>query len=154
LSSTKASGLKHQVVEKHDSEANGRYVQKYLQYLKSKCLNFVAYSVAMDESTHATDGADEKIMEELAALVPLKDTKMATDLYSALQNILETCQLKINMSAQTTDGASALLDKKGGVSAMIRKQTQWNPGIMISWRFIVQCTEKNCVQNPSLPLNM
>jgi hypothetical protein len=79
-------------------------------------LNFVFYSIATDENTDATDAAqlaifvhgfdnNFKIMEELDALVPLKDTTKATDLYTSLQNTFKTCQLKSNnMSALITDG--------------------------------------------------
>jgi hypothetical protein len=65
-------------------------------------------------------GVDEyfKTMEELATLVPLKNTTKAADLYTALQNTLKTCQLKINnMSAPHTDGASVMLGKNEGVVA-------------------------------------
>jgi hypothetical protein len=96
-------------------------------------VNFVVYSVAMDESTDATDtvqlaifdyGVDKnfKMMEELTALVPLKGTIMTADLYTALQNTFMMHQLKINMSALTTDGTPALLSNKGGVAVMIQKR--------------------------------
>jgi hypothetical protein len=91
-------------------------------------------SVAINESTDATDnaqlaisihghGKNFKIMEELAALVPFKDTTKVTDLYTALQNTLKTCKLKINnVSALTTDGTPALLGNKQGVAMMMIKR--------------------------------
>jgi hypothetical protein len=63
-------------------------------------------------------------MEELATLVPLNDTTMAADMYTALQTTLKTSQLKINMSALTTDGPPALLDNNGEVAAMINRGIQ------------------------------
>jgi hypothetical protein len=59
-------------------------------------LSFVFYSVPINESTDATDTAqlaiffcwveeNFKIMQELAAIGPPKDTTKATNLYTALQ---------------------------------------------------------------------
>jgi hypothetical protein len=95
-------------------------------------LSFVFYSLPISESTDATDTAqlaiffygveDFKIMEELAALGPAKETTEATDLYETLKNDLNTCQLKIkNISALTTDIASAPVGNRRGVAAMIKK---------------------------------
>jgi hypothetical protein len=87
-------------------------------------LNFVFYSVAIDESTDTTDAAqlailirgvdgNFKIMEELVALAPLKDTIKTTVLYTALQIMLKKCQLKINnVSALITDGAPAVRQQR------------------------------------------
>lgn len=59
--------------------------------MKSRCLNFVFCSVAMYESTGDTAqltiffrvvDKNFKITEELAALVPVKDTTEATDMYT------------------------------------------------------------------------
>jgi hypothetical protein len=92
------------------------------------------YFVAMHENSDATDtaqlvtffrGTEEyfKIVTELTAIVPIKGSTKATDLYTALQNTLRMCQLKINsMSALTTDGAPALLRNRGVVATMIKKE--------------------------------
>jgi hypothetical protein len=118
----------------------------------SKCLNLYFYSVAMNESTDARDtvqlaiiihGIDEnfKIMEELAALVPFKGTRKATDLFTTLQNTFQTCQLKINnMPALTTDSTPAMSGNKYGVVAMIKTDAEEsrNNGTMMFHCIVLQ----------------
>jgi hypothetical protein len=56
-------------------------------------------------------------MEELAALLLLKDATKDADLYTALQNTFKTCQLQVNnMSALTTDGAPAVRQQRRNCS--------------------------------------
>jgi Spin-doc zinc-finger len=89
---------------------------------KFRCKKFVFYSIAMDESPDINDiaqlaifirGVDEyyNITEELAALIPLKDTTKSTDLYTNLKDTLVKCGLNfVNISTLTTDGAPAMLE--------------------------------------------
>jgi hypothetical protein len=74
--------------------------------------------------SHFVRVADENFkMEEVAALVS------HTDLYTALQNTLMTCQ-KLT-SAQTIDFILALLGNKGGVASMIKDAQEFgNNSIM------------------------
>jgi hypothetical protein len=67
---------------------------------------------------------DIKIMKELATLVPPKGTIMAADLYTALQNTLMTCLLKINVYALTTDGIPALLCNKESEATITEKDAK------------------------------
>ena len=84
--------------------------------------------MAIDESTDATDtaqlaifirGIDDKydIIEEMAALVPLKDTTKARDLYEAVKNTLQRFSLSFaNISGIATDGAPAMIGKSDGLA--------------------------------------
>ena len=110
-----------------------------------KCNNFVFYSVvAMDESTDSSDtaqvaifirGINEnfEIVEELAALVGLKDCTKAANLYTALINTLKKCNLSVkNMSVLTTDGAPTMIGKRGGVAALIKQDAEANENMNFS----------------------
>lgn len=104
--------------------------------LKSKCKKFEFYSVAMDESTDATDTAqvaifirgvdrDFSIVEELASVVALKGTTRGTDLYSSLTQTLRKCELDFsNISAITTDGAKSMTGEKIGVTTLLKSDVK------------------------------
>ena len=78
----------------------------------------------MDDSTDARDMAqlaifirdiDDKynVTEEMASLVPLKDTTKSRDLYRAVKNMLKWFSLAIvNTSSMVTDGAPAVVGKR------------------------------------------
>ena len=68
--------------------------------LESKAANFKFYALATDDSTDATDtaqpaifisGIDDEfnVTEEMASLVPLKDTTKSKDLYEAVKYTLK-----------------------------------------------------------------
>ncbi|KOC58986.1 General transcription factor II-I repeat domain-containing protein 2, partial [Habropoda laboriosa] len=98
---------------------------------KSKACSFKFYSLIMNESTEATDTAqfaifirginDEyNITEEMASLVPLKDTKISRDLYEAVKKTLTRFSLSLsNISGVATDGAPAMIGKKEGLVKLI-----------------------------------
>lgn len=64
------------------------------------CFVFWSHSNATDTAQLAIlfCGVDEKfkIIKEYAAFVPLKDTKKATDLFTAVESSIKMRQLKIN----------------------------------------------------------
>ena len=68
--------------------------------MESKAANFKFYTLAMDDSNDVTDtvqlaifirGIDDEynVTEEMASLVPLKDTTKSRDLYEAVKNMLK-----------------------------------------------------------------
>jgi len=102
--------------------------------LKRKCFDCKFYSLALDDSTDASDtaqlaifirGIDKQynIFEELLALVPLKNTTRSVDMYDALKLTMERFSLSFhNLSAIVTDGAPAMVGKNGGLVTMARNE--------------------------------
>ena len=96
--------------------------------------NFKFYSLALDESTDATDTAqvaivvrgidnDFNITEEMAALVSLKDTMKANDIYGAVTATLAKFNLDFRkISGITTDGAPAMVGKREGLVKLIEDE--------------------------------
>ena len=96
--------------------------------------NFKFYSLALDESTDATDTAqvaifvrgidnDFNITEEMAALVSLKDTTKANDIYGAVTATLAKFNLDFRkISGITTDGAPAMVGKREGLVKLIEDE--------------------------------
>ncbi|KAG8234409.1 hypothetical protein J437_LFUL012794 [Ladona fulva] len=120
-----------------------------------RCATFNFYSIALDESTDATDtaqlaifirGIDKEfnITEELASLVPLKDTTRSVDLYEAVKATLARFSLTIDkMSGIVTDGAPAMVGKKEGLTKLIED----NAEKMDNLRFMkYHCIKRICVQ--------
>lgn len=88
--------------------------------------------MAIDESTDVMDtaqvaifirGIDNEfnIIEEMASLVPLKDTTKARDLFEAVETTLNKFSLNLvnNISGIATDGAPAMVGKKEGLTKLI-----------------------------------
>lgn len=102
--------------------------------LRNRASEFVFYSLALDESTDATDtaqvalfvrGVDMKmnITEELVALYPLKCTTKAHDLLMAVTESLNRFSLSLkNLSGITTDGAPAMIGKHEGLVKLIENE--------------------------------
>lgn len=115
-----------------------------LNSFKLKCKDFAFYSIAVDESTDATDtaqvaifirGVDNSfsIVEELAGVVGLKGTTRGSDVYSTLKEVLSKCELTLNnISAITTDGAPSMTGHKAGVVALLKSDAEecGNPKMM------------------------
>jgi hypothetical protein len=92
--------------------------------LKEKCKNFVAYSIAIDESTDVKDIAqlvvfvrgvneDFELVEELLELVPMKGKTVADEIFSQLVTLLNEFQLPWEkMVGFVSDGAPATIGKK------------------------------------------
>lgn len=120
----------HQTIATRIEEL-GNSVEKSL---KSNCTNFKFYSLAMDESTDASDtaqlaifirGIDEhyNITEEMVSLVSLKDTTKSVDLFDALKTTMKRFSLSMkNLSAIITDGAPAMVGKNGGLVKMVNNE--------------------------------
>ena len=85
--------------------------------MESKAAHYKCYAWAMGDSTDATDaaqlaiffgGIDDKYnaTEEMAFLMPLKDTTKSRGLYEAVKIMLKRFSLSIvNISDTVTDGA-------------------------------------------------
>ena len=59
------------------------------------------------------------VTEEMAPLVPLKDTTQSRDLYEAVKNMLKWLSLSIiNISGIVTDGALAMVGKREGLAKL------------------------------------
>ena len=81
----------------------------------------------MGGNTDATDTAqvaifirgishEYNVTEEMASLVPLKDTTKSRDLHEAVKNMLKRFSLSIvNISGRVTDGAPVMLGKREGL---------------------------------------
>ncbi|XP_063814316.1 general transcription factor II-I repeat domain-containing protein 2-like [Pseudophryne corroboree] len=119
--------LSHQTVARRIEDIR-KSIEKVV---KSRAAHFKFYAMAIDESTDATDtaqlaifirGIDDKynIIEEMAALVPLKDTTKARDLYEAVKNTLQRFSLSFaNISGIATDGAPAMIGNRDGLVKLI-----------------------------------
>ncbi|XP_023227897.1 general transcription factor II-I repeat domain-containing protein 2A-like [Centruroides sculpturatus] len=119
--------LSHQTIARRIDDL-GKYIESNL---KSKACGFIFYSLAMDESTDATDTAqlavfirginDEySVTEEMLSLVSLKDTTKSRDLYEAVKRTLMRFSLSLsNISGIITDGAPAMIGKKEGLVKLI-----------------------------------
>jgi len=96
--------------------------------LKNKVKSFVAFSVALDESTDISDvaqlailirGVDEtlSVTEKLLGLVPMIDTTTANDIFNSLVGVLN--RVGVNWSRAVsiaTDSAPSIIGKKAGVA--------------------------------------
>ena len=122
--------LSHQTIARRIVELSSSIENKLIL----QASNFKFYSLALDESTDATDTAqvaifvrgidnDFNITEEMAALVSLKDTTTANDIYKAVTATLTRFALDFgNISGITTDGAPAMVGKRGGLVILIENE--------------------------------
>ncbi|XP_076059111.1 general transcription factor II-I repeat domain-containing protein 2-like [Oratosquilla oratoria] len=101
--------------------------------LKIRSLNFVAFSLALDESTDTKNTAqlavfirgviaDLQVCEEFLQLVPLRGTTTGEDICDAVLQCV--CQHSLDLSRRvcvTTNGATAMVgEKKGTASLLVR----------------------------------
>ncbi|KAG8236139.1 hypothetical protein J437_LFUL001597 [Ladona fulva] len=101
--------------------------------LESLCATFMFYSIALDDSTDATNTAqlaificgidnEYNITEELALLVLLKDMNRSVDFYEAAKATLARFSLTIDsMSGIVTEGSPAMVEKKEKLCAITLK---------------------------------
>ncbi|XP_047482993.1 general transcription factor II-I repeat domain-containing protein 2A-like [Penaeus chinensis] len=104
--------------------------------LKRKVKSFIAFSVAIDESTDITDvpqlaifirGVDDILTatEEFVELVPMTDTTTAADIFTALVGALDRVEVDWSRAVSlATDGAPSMTGRKAGVGTKFREKVQ------------------------------
>ncbi|XP_061686716.1 general transcription factor II-I repeat domain-containing protein 2-like, partial [Syngnathoides biaculeatus] len=115
--------------------------------LKRKVRSFVAFSVAIDESTDITDvaqlaifirGVDKtlNVTEEFLELVPMIDTTTAEDIFSSVVGALDRIGADWSRAVSlATDGAPSMIGKKAGVVTKFRDKVQAANGGGNFWTF-------------------
>ena len=94
----------------HRIEELGNFIEVSLA---SKAENFTFYLLALDESTDIKDTAQlaifVRVIDELAAMFPLKDSTKSTDLLEAAMTTLNRLKFNLkNISGVTTNGAPSM----------------------------------------------
>jgi len=115
------------------------------QQLSEKVAHFVAYSVAIDESTDVRDTAqlaifirgvdsDVKIIEELVEVVPMRGTTKADDIFTKLVDALDKLGVDwTKLVSLATDGAPQMVGRRAGVASLLKnKVLSINPNQQIS----------------------
>ncbi|XP_076069689.1 general transcription factor II-I repeat domain-containing protein 2-like [Oratosquilla oratoria] len=100
---------------------------------KTRSSNFVAFSLALDESTDTKDmaqlavficsvTADLQVCEEFLQLVPLRGTTTGQDICNAVLQCVDQHSLDLScFMCVTTDGAPTMVgEKKGAASLLVR----------------------------------
>ena len=102
--------------------------------MNDKIKSFIAFSVAIDESTDVTDvaqlaihihGVDEAltVTEEFNELVPMKDTTTANDIFSSLVRAVDKVGVDWSRAVSlATDGASSMVLRKVGIATKFREK--------------------------------
>ncbi|XP_043917683.1 general transcription factor II-I repeat domain-containing protein 2B-like isoform X2 [Protopterus annectens] len=135
-------------------------IAKYIENtLESRCTTFKFYSIALDDCTDVTDttqlaifirGVDINfnITEELASLIPLKDsTTKSVDLYNALKATLTKFSLTIkNMSGIVTDSAPAMVGKKEGLTTLMEEDAKQISNVCFMKYHCIIHQENMCAQ--------
>ncbi|KAM4562536.1 general transcription factor II-I repeat domain-containing protein 2-like [Odontesthes bonariensis] len=100
--------------------------------LKEKIKSFVAFSIALDESTDVTDTAQLAIFirgvdaalnvtEEFVSVVPMTDTTTANDVFVSLVGALDNLEVDWSRAVSVaTDGAPSMVGRKAGVVVKAR----------------------------------
>ena len=100
---------------------------------KSKLTDFVAYSLALDESADITDTAqlvifirgcneDLEVNEYLLDLIPLKGNTTGEDLFRALYSTIQKYNLDLNkLVSIITDGAPAMIGTRKGLVGRVKQ---------------------------------
>ena len=100
--------------------------------LKKKVMTFVAFSVALDESTDISDvaqqaificGVDEtlSVTEEFLGLVPMIDTITANDIFNSLVGVRNRMEIYWSRAVGiATDSAPSMIAKNAGVATNVR----------------------------------
>ncbi|XP_037794130.1 general transcription factor II-I repeat domain-containing protein 2-like [Penaeus monodon] len=115
--------------------------------LKHKVKSFIAFSVAIDESTDITDvaqlaifirGVDDTltVTEEFVELVPMTDTTTAANIFTALVGTLDRVGVDWTRTVSlATDGAPSMTGRKAGVGTKFREKVQAANGGRDFWSF-------------------
>ena len=103
--------------------------------LTAKAQNFsLAYFMALDESTNIRSTAqlaifireiddNFEITEELAAIIPLKDTTRGIDLLEGVMATIKQLGLSFsNLSGITTDGAPSMTGRQQGLGTLLQRE--------------------------------
>uniref|UniRef100_A0A3P9K523 SPIN-DOC-like zinc-finger domain-containing protein n=1 Tax=Oryzias latipes TaxID=8090 RepID=A0A3P9K523_ORYLA len=129
--------------------------------LTVKSRDFVAFSLACDESTDISDSAqllvlirginaDMEITQELAGLETLRGTTKGEDLFAAVSRVLEKYNLSWDkMVGITTDGAPAMIGKKAGLTALISQKVSECGGKVAQYHCILH-QEQLCAKTIGL----
>ena len=100
--------------------------------LVCKAKEFKAFSIALDESTNASDtaqcavfirGMDCKlnITKEILGLIPLKGTTMGRDIFQGLEECIDKAELQWNkLVSVATVGTPAMCSEKIGVVGLLK----------------------------------
>ena len=104
------------------------------QQFKVTAEDFVAFSIAADESTDISNTAqlaifirgissEFEITEQLLDIVPLHNTTTAADIFDGIKSVFDKFNLPwSNLTAIATDGAPAMAGKKSGLAARVKQQ--------------------------------
>ena len=104
------------------------------EQLRDKAKRFTAFSVALDESTDATDkaqlaifirGVDDRfeVTEELLSVCPMHGHTKAKDIFRQLCDAMERLGLPWNrLVGITTDGAASMTGKKNGLVVLVQRK--------------------------------
>uniref|UniRef100_A0A3P9LAR0 SPIN-DOC-like zinc-finger domain-containing protein n=1 Tax=Oryzias latipes TaxID=8090 RepID=A0A3P9LAR0_ORYLA len=129
--------------------------------LTVKSRDFVAFSLACDESTDISDSAqllvfvrginaDMEITQELAGLETLRGTTKGEDLFAAVSRVLDKYNLSWDkMVGITTDGAPAMIGKKAGLTALISQKVSECGGKVAQYHCILH-QEQLCAKTIGL----
>lgn len=103
--------------------------------LKRKVKSFIAFSVAIDETTDITDvaqlaifirGVDDTltVTEEFVELVPMTDTTTAADIFTALVGALDRVGEDWSRAvSMATDGAPSMIAKKADCCDKVQRES-------------------------------
>ncbi|KAL2083019.1 hypothetical protein ACEWY4_020792 [Coilia grayii] len=115
--------------------------------LKEKVKSFIAFSIALDESTDVTDvaqlaifirGVDASlnITEEFVSVVPMTDTTTANDVFVCLVGALDNLEVDWSRAVSVaTDGAPSMVGKKAGVVVKLREKVREANPDNVFWNF-------------------
>ena len=115
--------------------------------LKDKVKSFIAFSIALDESTDVTDvaqlaifirGVDASlnVTEEFVSVVPMTDTTTANDLFVSLVGALDKLEVDWSRAVSVaTDGAPSMIGRKAGVVVKLREKVNAANPEQVFWNF-------------------
>ena len=115
--------------------------------LKEKIKSFIAFSIALDESTDVTDTAQLAIFirgvdaalnvtEEFVSVVPMTDTTTANDVFVSLVGALDNLEVDWSRAVSVaTDGAPSMVGRKAGVVVKLREKVREANPDQVFWNF-------------------
>lgn len=132
--------------------------------LKSDLQRCQAFSVALDETTDISDISqlliwvryivDDRIEENILALVPLTEQTKAEDIFDAFMAVVIRFDLDLKkLVSLCTDGAPAMIGIHAGFAALVRKyiEENFNTQLFVTYHCIIhqenlcaQALEKHC----------